>query len=374
MKKVTTINLNGRAYQVEEEGYETLKAYLDKAEKTLAHNPDREDIVNDIEQAIADKCDAELTSGKNVVSARVVKGILEKVGPVHETDDYDDEKVEASTQQEQRKLYLLPKDGKIVGVCAGLAAYFGTDVTVMRLLFVVLTFVTQGFMILVYLILAIAMPEAKRPEEVAAAYGRPDTAKEIVGKMKQVATDKDNVARVGSVITTIAKVVANIAIALIVIGLVVLTGFLVAGVWAALLDELKMSGTLAVITPWKQIAFFGAVYVLLALPLFWLYRLFDSVSHPKRESGDNDSRVLNITTVVLWTIALFSVLTFGAIYGESISDFANRNDGYIKVGSNAICIDDSKCGTYYEWYEENGTRHVEGINPSQTPAVTGEWR
>ena len=106
---------------------------------------------------------------------------------------------------------------------------------------------------------------------------------------------------------------ANIAIVLIVIGLVVLTGFLVAGVWAALLDELKMSGTLAVITPWKQIAFFGAVYVLLALPLFWLYRLFDSVSHPKRESGHNDSRVLNITTVVLWTVALFSVLTFGAI-------------------------------------------------------------
>ena len=374
MKKVTTINLNGRAYQVEEEGYETLKAYLDKAEKTLAHNPDREDIVNDIEQAIADKCDAELTSGKNVVSARVVQGILEKVGPVHETDDYDDEKVEVSTQQEQRKLYRLPKDGKIAGVCAGLAAYFGTDVTVMRLLFVVLTFVTQGFMILVYLILAIAMPEAKRPEEVAAAYGRPDTAKEIVGKMKQVATDKDNVARVGSVITTIAKVVANIAIVLIVIGLVVLTGFLVAGVWAALLDELKMSGTLAVITPWKQIAFFGAVYVLLALPLFWLYRLFDSVSHPKRESGHNDSRVLNITTVVLWTVALFSVLTFGAKYGESISDFANRNDGYIKVGSHAVCVDDSKCGTYHEWYEENGTRHVEGVNPSQTPAVTGEWR
>ena len=110
MKRVTTINLNGRAYQVEEEGYEALKAYLDKAEKTLAHNPDKEDIVNDIEQAIADKCDAELTSGKNVVSARVVQGILEKVGPVHETDDYDDEKVEVSTQQEQRKLYRLPKD------------------------------------------------------------------------------------------------------------------------------------------------------------------------------------------------------------------------------------------------------------------------
>ena len=33
MKKVVTINLNGRAYQVEEAGYEELQVYLSKAEK-----------------------------------------------------------------------------------------------------------------------------------------------------------------------------------------------------------------------------------------------------------------------------------------------------------------------------------------------------
>ena len=52
MKKVVTINLNGRAYQVEEAGYEAMKTYLAKAEKTLEANPDKDEILADIEQAI----------------------------------------------------------------------------------------------------------------------------------------------------------------------------------------------------------------------------------------------------------------------------------------------------------------------------------
>jgi len=60
---------------------------------------------------------------------------------------------------EQKKLYRLPKQGMIAGVVAGLAEYFSMDVTVLRMLFVVLLFATGGFMILVYIIAAIVMPE-----------------------------------------------------------------------------------------------------------------------------------------------------------------------------------------------------------------------
>ncbi len=55
MNKVTTVNLNGRAYQVEEQAYEALRAYLDEAARLLADDPDCKEIMADLEQAIGDK-------------------------------------------------------------------------------------------------------------------------------------------------------------------------------------------------------------------------------------------------------------------------------------------------------------------------------
>ena len=45
MRKVTTINLNSNAYQIDEDGYEALRAYLDQADRALSNNPDREEII-----------------------------------------------------------------------------------------------------------------------------------------------------------------------------------------------------------------------------------------------------------------------------------------------------------------------------------------
>jgi phage shock protein PspC (stress-responsive transcriptional regulator) len=57
----------------------------------------------------------------------------------------------------KKTLYRIPKDGKIAGVCAGLADYFDMDVTLMRVLFVVGAFLgSAGFWI--YLILILVMP------------------------------------------------------------------------------------------------------------------------------------------------------------------------------------------------------------------------
>ena len=60
-----------------------------------------------------------------------------------------------------RELYRLPDQGKILGVCAGLARYFDFDVTLMRVIFVVLLFVTGGAMAILYFVLAFIMPSVK---------------------------------------------------------------------------------------------------------------------------------------------------------------------------------------------------------------------
>ena len=82
MNKVITINLNGNAYQVDEIGYQALGDYLDQAKAQLGDNPDIEEIIADLEQAIADKCNRFLGPNKSVVSTNELQTILEEMGPV----------------------------------------------------------------------------------------------------------------------------------------------------------------------------------------------------------------------------------------------------------------------------------------------------
>jgi phage shock protein C len=51
---------------------------------------------------------------------------------------------------------LSRKEGKILGVCAGLGEHFDIDVTIVRIVFIIFTFF-GGSGILLYLILALIM-------------------------------------------------------------------------------------------------------------------------------------------------------------------------------------------------------------------------
>ena len=60
--------------------------------------------------------------------------------------------------EETKKLYRSRRDRQMAGVCGGLAEYFNIDATIIRLLFVVFTFV-GGPGLLAYIVLAIVVPE-----------------------------------------------------------------------------------------------------------------------------------------------------------------------------------------------------------------------
>ncbi len=59
---------------------------------------------------------------------------------------------------ETRRLYRSRTNRKLAGVCGGLAQYFNTDPTLIRVLFVVLA-VLGGPGLLIYLVLWIVVPE-----------------------------------------------------------------------------------------------------------------------------------------------------------------------------------------------------------------------
>lgn len=191
MNKVVTVNLNGNAYQVEEAAYEALQAYLDLARTKLAGNVDCAEIVSDLEQAIADKCDTFLGANHNVVSAAEMAQILKEMGPVEASPEPEGAGPApgtapsgSATAAPTRRLYRLPEQGMFGGVCAGLGAYFNIDVVWVRLIFVALVFFT-GVWLAVWLVMLFVMPRAITPEEVALAHGAPFNAQDVINRAKK---------------------------------------------------------------------------------------------------------------------------------------------------------------------------------------------
>jgi phage shock protein PspC (stress-responsive transcriptional regulator) len=198
MNKVITINLGGNAYQLEEGAYDALRAYLETAAARLQGNPDRDEILSDIERAIAEKFLALLASHKTVVVTQEVAAVLAEMGPI-EADPGEapdpgasgasgpgaaGEEQAAGHGRTPRRLYRIHEGAMIAGVCNGIAAHVNLDPTLVRLAFVILTML-WGTGLLVYLVMAIVVPEARSPEEKAAASGNPSTAQEFIRRAKE---------------------------------------------------------------------------------------------------------------------------------------------------------------------------------------------
>jgi phage shock protein PspC (stress-responsive transcriptional regulator) len=194
MHKVIVINLNGNAYQLDEIGYDAVRAYLDRAEAQLRTSPDVAEIMADLEQAIAEKCQRFLSPHKTVVSAGEIEQILAEMGPVEPASGESAGQDAAPRPGHQKnasgkaaddggapkRLYRIDDGAMIAGVCTGLSAYFSLDVTLIRIAFVVLALFTKGISLIVYGIMMVIIPPASTSEEHAAAEGRPFNAQEVV--------------------------------------------------------------------------------------------------------------------------------------------------------------------------------------------------
>jgi phage shock protein PspC (stress-responsive transcriptional regulator) len=194
MQKVISINLNGHTYQVDEAGYDALVAYLAGADRALAGNPDRTEIVADLEQAIASRCQQVLGPHKSVVAAADVEQILREMGPIEAPGDSGatqsaSREAEPDTAPRPRRLYRIAEGAKIAGVCNGLAAYFGLDATIVRFAFVLAALLSRGAAVIAYVVMMFVIPEAKTAEERADAGGMQFNAKEVIERAKRQAAE-----------------------------------------------------------------------------------------------------------------------------------------------------------------------------------------
>jgi len=176
MNTTITVELGGKRFTLDEPAYRALRSYLDRASARLGGHPDRLEVVAGLERSIAAKLERRAPAG-GVCDEAVLAAALGEVGRVDGPDlgrPEDDEPglstASYDTRPRTRRLYRL-RDGKIAGVCAGLAAFAEIDVGIVRLLFIIAALFSFGLLLAVYVVLMFVLPVAHTDEEIAAAHG-----------------------------------------------------------------------------------------------------------------------------------------------------------------------------------------------------------
>lgn len=169
MKRVVTVELNGLSFNFDEDAYDALRAYLRRAEAQLVGDPGRAEVIADLERSIAEKCQPFLHAAKNVITAEELRGVLAQIGLVEGYGEAADESAarqSSSTTSDDRPLVQIREGAMVSGVCNGLAARFGIDVTIVRVLFVFLAIVSSGTFVLIYLLMMFLIPYDTNIEKI----------------------------------------------------------------------------------------------------------------------------------------------------------------------------------------------------------------
>ncbi len=185
MKRTESINIGGALFYVDDDAFQILKDYIEKLERWFQDKEGGADVVHDIELRLSEIFTGLTKGGELIVTQGMVREAIASVGQPEEFDG------EAASDNKQpnfeikapRRLYRDRLNSVVGGVCAGLAAYLNMDVSIVRILFVVLPFLSFGGIGLVYLVLWIALPEAVTPAQRLEMQGEPITVPNIEKKV-----------------------------------------------------------------------------------------------------------------------------------------------------------------------------------------------
>ncbi len=178
MNKVVNINLNGLVFSIDETAYEQLKQYIDGLKLHFGNTEGASEIIQDIEARIAELLQAKLSDKYAVVQLADVKEVIALMGDPRQIDGEDQEAPKQQYKQANtdwvRQLRRDPDHKTLGGVCAGIANYFGIDIMIPRILFLV-AFFMFGSGLLVYIIMWLVIPEGRSVDPI----NEPQTVKRL---------------------------------------------------------------------------------------------------------------------------------------------------------------------------------------------------
>ena len=183
MTKTIDISLGGVLFHLEEAAYYKLKKYLKAVRRSLPVDDDADEVMNEIEARIAELLLQKQATAQQVINVQQIDEVIAVMGQPEDFEEESNKGQFTATHQVKKSLFRDMDHSIISGVAAGLAHYIGIDITLTRLIFVVLFFVTHGSFLLIYLLLWIVMPKAKTATDKLRMTGTQANLDNIVDKV-----------------------------------------------------------------------------------------------------------------------------------------------------------------------------------------------
>lgn len=353
MKKTLTVNLGGTVFNIDDDAYRLLDNYLMNLRQHFSKDEGADEIVDDIERRISELFSEKMAGGLQVITLADVEKVITRMGKPEEMDN--DEK---ATQQEtgddgygpgawskteekvkvHRRLFRNPDNKILGGVCSGLAAYLGWDVTLIRLLLFVILIFGYGTLIPIYIICWLIIPEARTAAEKLSMQGEAVTVenigKTVTGGFEKVADGVNNymrsdkprtlLQRIGDALVTIVGWILKIGLIILAIvcspilfalgvAFVALLFAAIAvaiGGGAALFSLFPTMDMMLPSSPLEAIVMYIAGILLVAIPLFSLvHAILRGMLKWQPMSGG-----LKWTLLLLWIV---SAIIFGLCFAAS---------------------------------------------------------
>ncbi|MDF2553315.1 MAG: PspC protein [Chryseobacterium sp.] len=205
MNKTLSIGLAGFSFTIEEHAYIKLSDYLNALRSSLDAS-EADEVMHDIEIRMVEIFRDSLGK-REVINDTDVERVIAQIGSPEKIEEQEEAYYsEKNTKRDssgthytdKKQLFRDPERQKIAGVCAGLAAYSGMEITWMRLIWIgafIFLWVAPGssfLVIILYFILWAVLPKAETASDFLKMKGKPlnfDNLKEESSKIVQFANE-----------------------------------------------------------------------------------------------------------------------------------------------------------------------------------------
>lgn len=187
MKRTFTINLNGIVFHIDEDAYEKMQEYLGTISQHFKNTEEGKEILADIESRIAELFQNRIKEGKEVITDADIDWMINIMGKPEEVIGEDAETISSEKEpQNKGKRFYRDSDDKILGgICSGISNQLNIDPVILRVILVILFFISAGTVIIAYFILWFILPEAKTTAQKLEMKGEKVNIENIEKKIKQ---------------------------------------------------------------------------------------------------------------------------------------------------------------------------------------------
>ncbi|MFM8371947.1 MAG: PspC domain-containing protein [Bacteroidota bacterium] len=387
MNKILNINLGGYALTIDDDAYEYLKNYLEKIRLRFSEREGRDEILSDIEARLG-----EIISGSmgtrtivmlpDVEAAASMMGKPEDFGtgePENGNNEQTNQSGKAAVRTGKR-LFRDEQEAIVGGVCSGLTSYFGmTDPVWMRLIFVLLAFISFGFWVPAYVLIWVLVPPARSSSDRLAMKGEAinmdNIAKEVEEGFDRLGNRLDNVGndakRTGRgasnavhtgvsaighafalLIRFFVKFMGLIAIIVAVALFLALASTWIAGIWAMFVAAPFISyfSPFSHATTWLA---FTNILFLIGIPVLGMGLFFTRIVFKTRTPAWASAGL-----TVLWVLNIISAFALSSI---GVQEY-RREGSFIKrieldnMGSDTLRVEGIRMNSNFEgdWRDFNG--------------------